>query len=138
MNTMIEEPPIETLVKELVNGLSVRAIKGYEGVLQKAKCAFIDTFENNRKELLLLIEDKSKPFKINVLCGKELDGIVTINQKGDTFTVINALNQKTFEFTKETVKEYLTHPNLKESFLIESKEDASNFFQYLYKLTSTN
>ena len=29
MNTMIKEPSIETLVKELINGLSVRAIKGH-------------------------------------------------------------------------------------------------------------
>lgn len=138
MNTMIKEPSIETLVKELVNGLSVRAIKGHAEVFQRTVNAFINAFETNRKELLLLIEDESKPFNISVLCGKELDGIVTINKKGDTFTVINVSDQKTFEFTKETVKEYITRPNLKESFLIESKEDASKFFQHIFKLIPTN
>ncbi|MCC6520387.1 hypothetical protein IT403_00175 [Candidatus Nomurabacteria bacterium] len=135
---MIKEPSIETLVKELINGLSVRAIKGHAEVFQRTVNAFINAFETNRKELLLLIEDENKPFNINVLCGKELDGIVTINKKGDTFTVINVSDQRTFEFTKETVKEYITRPNLKESFLIESKEDASNFFQHIFKLIPTS
>ena len=40
-----------------------------------------NTFETNRKELLLLIEDKSNPSNISVLCGKELDEIVTIKEE---------------------------------------------------------
>lgn len=136
MNTMIKEPPIETLVKELINGLSVREV--YKSVYDRAVAAFINTFETNRKELLLLIEDKSNPSNISVLCGKELDEIVTIKEEKNVFTVINTKDQKTLEFTKETVREYVTHPNLKESFLIESKEDASNFFQHIFKLIPTN
>lgn len=133
---MIKEPPIETLVKELINGLSVREV--YKSVYDRAVAAFINTFETNRKELLLLIEDKSNPSNISVLCGKELDEIVTIKEEKNVFTVINTKDQKTLEFTKETVREYVTHPNLKESFLIESKEDASNFFQHIFKLIPTN
>lgn len=136
MNTIIKEPPIETLVKELINGLSVREV--YKSVYDRAVAAFINTFETNRKELLLLIEDKSNPSNISVLCGKELDEIVTIKEEKNVFTVINTKDQKTLEFTKETVREYVTHPNLKESFLIESKEDASNFFQHIFKLIPTN
>lgn len=133
---MIKEPPIETLVKELINGLSVREV--YKSVYDRAVAAFINTFETNRKELLLLIEDRSNPSNIIVLCGKELDEIVTIKEEKNVFTVINTKDQKTLEFTKETVREYVTHPNLKESFLIESKEDASNFFQHIFKLIPTN
>lgn len=136
MNTMLKEPPIEILVKELINGLSVREV--YKSVYDRAVTAFINTFEINRKELLLLIEDKSNPSNISVLCGKELDEIVTIKEEKNVFTVINTKDQKTLEFTKETVREYVTHPNLKESFLIESKEDASNFFQHIFKLIPTN
>lgn len=131
MTTTIENTRIETILKDLFNAFSVRGIKGHKEIFIDAKNAFINYFENNKKEIILYIQDNEHAFGINILSGKDLVDIVSVTEK--SFTFLPTQNQHSFELTKEKVSEQIQHKNLIKSYLIENKEDANIFFKDIFE-----